>query len=97
MPPKRNKRKPQAAPASEIYENGVDSLRIGMEFFLKERNYSSRKHAILTLFNSIELFLKELLFRTHPLLIYKNSDTKITEDALTVGKCGRCHPIPIRI
>jgi hypothetical protein len=32
----------------------VDSLRIGMEFFLKEDGYSSRKHAILTVFHAIE-------------------------------------------
>jgi hypothetical protein len=70
---------------SEIYDNAVDSLRIGIEFFVKERSYSTRKHAILTLFHSIELFLKELLHRTNPILIYKNIDTKITDDALTVG------------
>jgi hypothetical protein len=33
--------------ASPIYENAIDSLRIGMEFFLKEDGYSSRRHAIL--------------------------------------------------
>ena len=70
---------------SEIYENAVDSLRIGMEFFLKETNYSSRKHAILTVFHAIELLLKEQLSRTNPILIYKNIDAKITEDAPTVG------------
>ena len=31
--------------ASAIYENAIDSLGIGMEFFLKEDSYSSRKHA----------------------------------------------------
>lgn len=70
---------------SEIYQNAVDSLRIGIEFFLKERSYSSRKHAILTLFHSIELFLKEYLHQTNPILIYKNIDMKINEDSLTVG------------
>jgi hypothetical protein len=70
---------------SAIYENAVDSLRIGMEFFLKEKSYSSRKHAILTVFHAIELFLKEQLVRTNPILIYKNIDAKITDDALTVG------------
>jgi hypothetical protein len=77
----------QTVPASDIYRNAVDSLKIGMEFFLKadEDNYSSRKHAILTLFHSIELFLKEFLFRENPILIYKNIDAKITEDSLTVG------------
>lgn len=70
---------------SEIYANAVDSLRIGIEFFLKEPGYSSRKHAILTIFHSIELFLKEHLYRTNPILIYRNIDAKITEDSLTVG------------
>ena len=71
--------------ASPIYENAIDSLRIGMEFFLKEDGYSSRKHAILTVFHAIELLLKERLAQTNPLLIYKNIDTKITDDAMTVG------------
>ena len=84
-PAKRHKRATRASAPSEIYENAVDSLRIGIEFFLKERSYSTRKHAILTLFHSIELFLKELLHRTNPILIYKNIDAKITDDALTVG------------
>jgi hypothetical protein len=70
---------------SAIYENAVDSLRIGMEFFLREKSYSSRKHAILTVFHAIELFLKEHLNRTNPILIYKNIDAKITDDATTVG------------
>jgi hypothetical protein len=70
---------------SDIYANAVDSLRIGIEHFLKEPGYSSRKHAILTLFHAIELFLKEQLHRTNPILIYRNLDTKITEDSFTVG------------
>src|SRR5262249_38587259 len=71
--------------ASPIYENAIDSLRIGMEFFLEEEGYSSRKHAILTLFHAIELLLKERLAQTNPILIYKNIDVKITDDAMTVG------------
>ncbi len=70
---------------SAIYANAIDSLRIGIEYFLKEAGYSSRKHAILTLFHSIELFLKEQLNRTNPLLIYRNIDAPITEDSQTVG------------
>lgn len=70
---------------SAIYENAVDSLRIGMEFFLKDTSYSSRKHAILTVFHAIELLLKERLAQTNPILIYRNIDSKITEDAQTVG------------
>jgi hypothetical protein len=73
------------AHVSDIYANAVDSLRIGIEHFLKEPGYSSRKHAILTLFHAIELFLKEQLHRTNPILIYKNLDTKITDDSVTVG------------
>lgn len=71
--------------ASPIYENAIDSLRIGMDFFLKEDGYSSRKHAILTVFHAIELLLKERLAQTNPILIYKNIDAKITDDAMTVG------------
>lgn len=70
---------------SDIYENAVDSLRIGVEHFLKESNYSSRKHAILTLFHAIELFLKEQLYRANPILIYRNLDVIITDDSMTVG------------
>lgn len=70
---------------SAIFDNAVDSLRIGFEFFKQERSYSSRKHAILTVFHAIELFLKERLFQTNPILIYKNIDAKITDDSITVG------------
>jgi hypothetical protein len=56
-----------------------------MQFFLKEKDYSSRKHAILTIFHSIELFLKEYLYRNNQILIYKNIDAKISEESITVG------------
>ena len=71
--------------SSSIFENAVDSLRIGMEFFLKETSYSSRKHAILTVFHAIELLVKDRLAQTNPILIYKNIDIKITDEAQTVG------------
>ncbi|WP_439536644.1 hypothetical protein [Methyloversatilis sp.] len=70
---------------SDIYKNAVDSLRFAIEHFLKEPTYSSRKHAILTLFHAVELFLKEQLFRTNRLLIYRNIDSPVTEDSQTVG------------
>jgi len=70
---------------SDIYANAIDSLRIGMEHFLKESSYPSRKHAILTLFHAIELLLKEQLYRTNHLLIYRNIDAPVTEDSQTVG------------
>ncbi|MEI9930409.1 MAG: hypothetical protein WDM89_07605 [Rhizomicrobium sp.] len=57
---------------SDIYDNAVDSLLIGIDFFLQERSYSSRKHAILTLFHAIELFLKERLYQENPILIYRD-------------------------
>jgi len=70
---------------SDIYANAIDSLRIGIEHFLKKTDYSSRKHAILTLFHAVELFLKEQLHRTNRLLIYRNIDAPITDDSQTVG------------
>src|SRR5438105_2633151 len=76
---------------SAIYLNAVDSLRIGMEFFLKESDYSSRKHAVLTVFHAIELLLKEQLSQTNSILIYKNIDAKITEESLTVGNSRSAH------
>ena len=71
--------------SSAIFENAVDSLRIGMEFFLKETSYSSRKHAILTVFHAIELLVKDRLAQTNPILLYKNIDIKITDDAQTAA------------
>jgi len=56
-----------------------------MEFFQRESSYSSHKHAILTVFHAIELLLKEQLYQTNPVLIYKNIDKKVTDDSLTVG------------
>jgi len=73
------------AEMSDIYSNAVDSFRIGIEHFFKEPGYSSRKHAILTIFHAIELLLKEQLYRTNPILIYRNIDAKITDDSQTVG------------
>jgi hypothetical protein len=70
---------------SPIFENAIDSLRVGMEFFQRESSYSSRKHAILTVFHAIELLLKEQLHRTNPVLIYKNIDKKVRDDSFTVG------------
>ncbi len=70
---------------SPLFENALDSLRIGMDFFQREPDYSTRKHAILTIFHSIELLLKERLFRANRVLIYRNLDKRIAEDSQTVG------------
>jgi len=67
-----------------LFFNGIDSLKVGMQFFLS-KDETSNKHAMLAIFHSIELFLKEYLFRINPLLIYKNIDAKISEDSITVG------------
>lgn len=56
-----------------------------MRFFLDDTFPSAHKHAILLLFHSIELFLKEYLSRVHPILIYRTIDKKISDDSLTVG------------
>ena len=52
-----------------------------MQFFRRDNH----KYAILLIFHSIDLFLKELLSRQHPILIYRNIDKKITTDSQTVG------------
>lgn len=70
---------------SEIYLNAIDSLQVGIDYFMRDSSYSSRKHAIMTVFHAIELFLKEQLYRVNPLLIYRDIDKPITDDSLTVG------------
>ncbi|MBU1626672.1 hypothetical protein KKB18_04815, partial [bacterium] len=66
---------------SDLFDNAIDSLKVGIEFYLQE-NY---KHAILNIYHSIELFLKEKLFIINPILIYKNIDKPINDDSLTVS------------
>ncbi len=56
-----------------------------MEFFQHGGTDTSNKHAILTIFHSIELLLKEYLYRINPILIYKNIDKAINDDSVTVG------------
>jgi hypothetical protein len=68
-----------------IFENALDSLKVGMQFYMSGNQYSTRKHAILTIFHSVELMLKEYLYQVNPILIYRNIDKKITEDSVTVG------------
>ena len=70
---------------TEILENALDSLRMGLRHHLNESLENSDKWAILELFHCIELLLKERLHRDHSLLIYKNVDSAIDDDSLTVG------------
>jgi len=64
-----------------LFENGVDSLKHGIEHFIK----SEYKYAILHIFHAIELLLKDALRKIHPVLIYKDIDKKVKEESLTVG------------
>jgi len=68
-----------------IFENAIDSLRVGIEFYLNAKKGRPLKFAILSIHNCVELFLKEKLYRYNPLLIYKNIDKPIDEDSITVG------------
>lgn len=70
---------------SPLFENAIDSLEVGMKFFMDQATVSANKHAILTIFHSIELLLKEALYRVNPILIYRKIDQKITDDSITVG------------
>ena len=70
---------------SEILDNALDSLRMGLKHYLDPDLETSDKWAILELFHSIELLLKERLYEEHPLLIYRSVDKPVTDDAQTVG------------
>ncbi|MGE4067449.1 MAG: hypothetical protein AB7H88_11790 [Vicinamibacterales bacterium] len=57
-----------------------------MAFYLiRDESETAIKHSILGVYHSIELFLKERLARTHPILIYRNLDKRISDDSPTVG------------
>jgi hypothetical protein len=66
---------------SPLFDNAIDSLKTGMQFFKDGK----QKYALLLVFHSIELLLKEMLSRRDPILIYRNIDKIITDDSLTVG------------
>lgn len=68
-----------------IFENAVDSLKAGIEFYLFGKEGRPIKFAILSVYQCVELFLKEKLYRFHPLLIYRNIDKPIDDDSQTVG------------
>lgn len=70
---------------SNIFENAIDSLNIGIRYFLYGEFETAHKHAILNVFHSIELFLKEKLSKIHPILIFKKIDKPINDDSITVG------------
>lgn len=71
---------------TDIFDNAVDSLKMGISHYLLNTEHdTAEKHAILMIYHSIELFLKEKLAEIHPVLIYANLNKKITSDSRTVG------------
>jgi hypothetical protein len=70
---------------SDIFDNAIDSLRMGIGYYLHGEFETAYKHSILYIFHSIELLLKEKLYRVNPILIYKNIDKPITDDSITVS------------
>jgi hypothetical protein len=70
---------------SQILENALDSLRMGVRHYLDAGLQTRDKWAILELFHAIELLLKERLGQEHPLLIYRYIDRPVSPDAQTVG------------
>lgn len=69
----------------KLLDNALDSLRVGIDFYLNETLETAHKHSILNVFHAIELLLKEKVRRSSPLLIYKNTTKKIDQDSMTVG------------
>jgi len=68
-----------------IYDNGVDFLEHGIRMYRDENYPNAHKHAIHAVYQAIELFLKDALYRINPLLICANIDKKYREDSPTVG------------
>jgi hypothetical protein len=68
-----------------LFLNAIDSLKVGIDYYVNEPFETAHKHSILTIYHSIELLLKEKLYRVHPILIYTNINKKINDDSNTVG------------
>jgi hypothetical protein len=68
-----------------LFENAIDSLTIGIDFLCNSKLPTAPKHSILNVYHSIELLLKEKLFRINPILIYKDIDKVVTDDSFTIG------------
>ena len=70
---------------SELLENALDSLRMGVRHYLDSSLETRDKWTILELFHAIELLLKERLRQEHPLFIYRSIDKPVSPDTQTVG------------
>jgi hypothetical protein len=70
-----------------LEENAIDSLRHGAEHFLdakKSGNLTHLKYTILHTFHSTELFLKAVLCKAHPTLIFQKPEDASKDDPKTV-------------
>lgn len=68
-----------------IFNNGVDSLEHGIRMYRDEKYPNAHKYAILAVYQAVELFLKDALYRINPVLIYSDIDKKVQADSHTVG------------
>ena len=69
-----------------LFQNAIDSLEVGIGFYTSEKFKTAHKHAIVNIFHSIELLLKERLAKESPILIYKDVHRKkISKTSKTVG------------
>ncbi len=69
-----------------LFENAIDSLAVGIFFYQEYKDQMAHKHAILNIFHSIELLLKERLFREDPILIYRVANKLfVKENSVTIG------------
>ena len=68
-----------------IFDNGVDSLEHGIRMYQDEKYPNAHKYAILAVYQAVELFLKDALYRINPVLIYADIDKRVQFDSRTVG------------
>jgi HEPN domain-containing protein len=50
-----------------------------------EKYPNARKYTILAVYQAVELFLKDALYRINPVLIYSDIDKRVHADSRTVG------------
>lgn len=68
-----------------IYDNAVDSFEHGIRMYRDEAYPNAHKYAILAVYQAVELFLKDALYRINPVLIYSDIDKQVGDDSRTVG------------
>lgn len=90
----------QRAFSITLEENAEDSLRHGLEHFLKgEDSSTDLKQAVLSVFNALELFMKARLAKAHPTLIFEKPEESGKASARTVEfdtLLGRLQAVGIR-